>query len=38
MSRAKFMTEMVQSEIDNGGPTIESPYFLAGLFAERQTR
>lgn len=28
------MTEMVQSEIDDGGPTIESPYFLAGLLAD----
>ena len=28
------MTEMVQSEIDDGGPTIESAYFLAGLLAD----
>ena len=25
---------MVQSEIDDGGPAIESPYFLAGLLAD----
>jgi len=34
MSKAKFMMEMVQSEMDEGGPTIESPYFLAGLLAD----
>ncbi|ADG20898.1 hypothetical protein [Paraburkholderia atlantica] len=34
MSKAKCMTEMVQPEIDDGGPTIESPYFLAGLLAD----
>ena len=36
MSKAKFMTEMVQSEMDHGGPTIESPYFLAGLLADEK--
>ncbi|MFY4707372.1 hypothetical protein [Burkholderia glumae] len=36
MSRAKFMIEMVQSEMGESGPTIESPYFLAGLLADEK--